>query len=892
MKKWKPLANCALAAVVCAGANAQVDPASDPDVQPLASGLKHAYRLVWSDEFDAARLDTGKWDYRTDSKLWSTQLPGNISVSDGYARIALKKQNAGGMEYTGGGIISKQYFRYGYYEARIKVPSGEGWHTSFWMMDSQHEDSDTSQLELDPLENDSVDLTRYSVDLHQWRSDLGHFKRFSYVYPDASLDEFHVYGVEFTPEGAHYYFDGELVETKASIFQRFMTEKEAAGRQPLVRDFSEFEHNDMNIWFTSIAAQLGGTTRVDESMLPAEAVADYVRFFAAEKPEPATMFLEMTDVIPFEQRARRKWDNAVIADLDRDSLQDVIIVEHGHTVRVFWNLGGSFSEPADIATGDLHGIAVADIDGDRRVDVLIAQGGGDGANPRRPLRFEVTHEREFEGGAALDYFEPGRGRSVKFLDTNGNGSSDLLETGFPLPAQERGANHLYANAGGGSFEFVTHLPQAQWLGYRAQVTDFDNDHDPDILFFGGADMVAVAGGDGNAFLEATDRVLGELADTSHVGTVTEIDFDNDGDFDLFLTRVEPQFDLETYFDEHGRRFAFLVFRDSFQFDVEVDGYLGVENLQVTYPHYDVFAGRDKRRLEFGTDRHGGKDFELMPQDAEGWPEGPTEGGLYIGYLGDGKWRIGGQAHSRTAAVFGNVVSAPAVEPQADLPARLFENRGGNFIDVTADAGISINEQTTSAATGDFDNNGWSDLVVLRYGDMATSSEHIVYLNQGEGQFVRAENHGIASRRVGTTGGSVEPFDYDLDGALDLIYSNERGKWHLLGNNVSAPGNYTIVNVGDSPNGEATALGALLTVEACDNTYKRRVGSTSAAYSQGMNANLHVGLGACHTIDEATLRWTNGEVREAEIPSVNTRVSVPIDRFDPNVIEEEIPRPRR
>ena len=585
------------------------------------------------------------------------------------------------------------------------------------------------------------------------------------------------------------------------------------------------------------------------------------------------MFLELTDVIPFEQRARRKWDNAVIADLDRDGLQDLIIVEHGFAVRAFWNLGGAFSEPQDIVTGDLHGIAVADIDFDGRSDVLIAQGGGDGANPRRPLWFQVTHDRAFEGGAALDYFELGRGRAVKLLDIDGDGTSDLFVTGFPLATQERGANHLYDNVGGGNFEFVTHLPQARWMGYRAQVTDFNGDHDPDILFFGGVDMVALVGGEGSEFTESTERVLGDLAKISHVSSVVEIDFDNDGDFDLFLTRAEPQFDLETYFDERARRFAFLIFRDSFLFDIEVDGRLRVENLQVTYPHYDVFVGGDRRKLELGRDRQAGKDFELMPDDANGWPVGATTSGLYIGYLGDGKWRVGGQAHSRTAAVFGNVVSAPAARPRVELPAMLFENRNGNFVDITAEAGISINEQTTSAATGDFDNNGFSDLVVLRYGDMATGSEHIVYLNQGDGQFVRAEDHGIASKRVGTTGGSVEPFDYDLDGTLDLIYSNERGEWHLLRNNVQTPGNYTIVKVGDSPTGDATALGAVLTVEACNNTYKRRVGSTSAAYSQGMDTNLHVGLGSCETIDEATLRWPNGEASEIEIRSVNTRVTV-------------------
>ena len=694
----------ALATAFCVCANAQVDKASDPDILPFASDLKHTYRLAWSDEFDGTAVDTDKWNYRMGSKLWSTQLP----------------------------------------------------------------------------------------------------------------------------------------------------------------------ENDMNIRFSSIAAELRGTTRVDDSMLPAEAVADYVRFFAAKKSEPISMFVELRHVVPFEQRARRKWDNAVIADLDQDGLQDLIIVEHGFSVRVFWNLGGTFSEPQDIATGDLHGIAVADLDRDGRMDVLIAQGGGDGANPRRPLHIEVTRKRVFEGGGTLDYFEPGRGRAVKFLDTDGDGVIDLFVTGFPLPTQQRGANHLYDNAGGGRLEFITHLPQAAWLGYRTQVTDFNSDHDPDILFFGGADMVALSGGEGNAFTESTQRVLGHLANTSHVSSVVEIDFDNDGDFDVFLTRAEPQFDLETYYDAHGRRFAFLVFRDSFLFDIEVKGVLSVKNLQVTYPHYDVFVGRDRRKLEFGTDRHGGKDFELTPGDAQGWPAGPTTGGLYIGHLGGDKWRVGGEVRARTAAVFGNVVAAPAFRPQVELPARLFENRGGSFVDVTAEAGISINAQTTSAAAGDLDNNGFSDLVVLRYGDMAKGSEHIVYLNQGRGRFVRAEDHGIASKRVGTTGGSVELFDYDLDGALDLIYSNERGMWHLLRNNVSSLGNYAIVKVGDSPTGEATALGAVLTLEACGHTYKRRVGSTSAAYSQGMDTNLHVGLGACETIDAGRLRWTNGEIEEVEIRIANAR----------------------
>src|SRR5271170_861274 len=85
------------------------------------------YKLAWSDEFNNGKLDTNKWDFRTDSKMGSTQLPGNVSVADGKLLLAVKKEDVGGMHYTGAGIISKQTFKYGYYESRFKVPPGAGW---------------------------------------------------------------------------------------------------------------------------------------------------------------------------------------------------------------------------------------------------------------------------------------------------------------------------------------------------------------------------------------------------------------------------------------------------------------------------------------------------------------------------------------------------------------------------------------------------------------------------------------------------------------------------------------------------------------------------------------------------------------------------------------------
>lgn len=219
------------------------------------------YTLAWSDEFDADKLDLTRWVFRTDSKHWSTQSAANVSVRDGKLILTLKKESLNGKDYTGAGVISRETFGHGYYEARLKVPAGAGWHTSFWMM--KHDGAGgtgTTQAaqELDVCEQDSVNAHRYSVNVHRWNP--APHQAFGYKEidtPDLSAD-FHVFGCEFTGETVRYFFDGKLVRTI---------------------DASPFTHGDQQVWLTSIATFLGGTKAVDETKLPATAEYDWVRVY-------------------------------------------------------------------------------------------------------------------------------------------------------------------------------------------------------------------------------------------------------------------------------------------------------------------------------------------------------------------------------------------------------------------------------------------------------------------------------------------------------------------------------------------------------------------------------------------------------------------------------------
>lgn len=217
------------------------------------------YTYAWGDEFDGNALDASQWTYRTDSKMWSTQLPDNVSVADGKLSIALKKQQNQKYGYTGGGIITKRPFEYGYYEARFKVPPGSGWHTSFWAM--AYNDKNTAPQrtqEIDFCEQDSVITTKYSAGVIAWDQRGKDYGR-KYVHtPDLAAD-FHVWGCEFTPTHVRFFFDGKLTHET---------------------DAAKFAHGPQNIWLTCIASPLGGTKSVADNKLPATAEFDYVRYFA------------------------------------------------------------------------------------------------------------------------------------------------------------------------------------------------------------------------------------------------------------------------------------------------------------------------------------------------------------------------------------------------------------------------------------------------------------------------------------------------------------------------------------------------------------------------------------------------------------------------------------
>ncbi len=99
----------------------------------------------------------------------------------------------------------------------------------------------------------------------------------------------------------------------------------------------------------------------------------------------------------------------------------------------------------------------------------------------------------------------------------------------------------------------------------------------------------------------------------------------------------------------------------------------------------------------------------------------------------------------------------------DLAAAPDGKRAARFTDVTTAAGVGLVSQGMGVVVGDYNNDGWLDLLVTSYGP------EVLYRNNGNGTFTDVTKAaGIGDPLWSTSGSFV---DYDRDGDLDLFVAN-------------------------------------------------------------------------------------------------------------------------
>ncbi len=191
------------------------------------------YKLVWSDDFQGTSLDGTKWAAQSGPRRGAVMTPAAVSVANGLLTLT-SYTDASGVHHTG--FVSTEGLfaaRYGYVEARIRFHDAPGEWCAFWI--SAHSvdfggDPAVNGDEIDVVEHRVTDqggwtaladMVALNVNWNGYGADKQTAQLVTQL-PDGSKvqDEWHTYGVVWTPTAYVYYVDGmEVWRPKAPVSQ-------------------------------------------------------------------------------------------------------------------------------------------------------------------------------------------------------------------------------------------------------------------------------------------------------------------------------------------------------------------------------------------------------------------------------------------------------------------------------------------------------------------------------------------------------------------------------------------------------------------------------------------------------------------------------------------------
>jgi hypothetical protein len=239
-----------------------------------------------------------------------------------------------------------------------------------------------------------------------------------------------------------------------------------------------------------------------------------------------------------------------IADVDGDGFADLVVVnaENGVTSEldsyVYWGgPNGLTGERTELPTSGAYDVAVADVNGDGRMDLVFPSAWVDHHNPGRPRLLTVyvqTAPRQFEDHSEQYGLSGIAASSVACGDLTGNGKLDLVVANYRSDFEYDTDSFVYwGTEDGFDAENPLHLPTHYAL--RVVLADLDNDGRNEIIFCGG-DQVQIYWNDAGKFSPDKRTILevAGLATMFCVGAVyaTVADVDGDGSNELILAMID------------------------------------------------------------------------------------------------------------------------------------------------------------------------------------------------------------------------------------------------------------------------------------------------------------------------------------------------------------------
>ncbi|MGW3097373.1 ricin-type beta-trefoil lectin domain protein [Streptomyces sp. NPDC001102] len=204
---------------------------------PATNRANAAAAQTWSEDFNGAAgsaPDSSKWTLETGGGgngnhelQYYTNSTGNAALDGNGNLVITARKNAdpglqcwyGTCQYTSARLNTAKTFtqKYGHFESRIKVPRGQGVWPAFWMLgDDLGSAGWPNSGEIDIMENVGSEPGTVHGTIHgPGYSGSGGIGA-AYTAPSGKsfADDFHVFGVDWSPSAIKWSVDGQVYETR------------------------------------------------------------------------------------------------------------------------------------------------------------------------------------------------------------------------------------------------------------------------------------------------------------------------------------------------------------------------------------------------------------------------------------------------------------------------------------------------------------------------------------------------------------------------------------------------------------------------------------------------------------------------------------------------------
>jgi len=205
---------------------------------------------------------------------------------------------------------------------------------------------------------------------------------------------------------------------------------------------------------------------------------------------------------------------------------------------------------------------------------------------------------------------------------------------------------------------------------------------------------------------------------------------------------------------------------------------------------------------------------------------------------------------------------------SDQVTTLYRNNGdGTFHDSSLAAGLGVNRKYVGFGAGffDYDNDGWKDIflanghVYAQIGDgklhVSYKEPKILYRNLRNGRFEDISSKAGVSALPPQVGRGCAFGDFDNDGDVDIVINNLDGPPSLLRNDGGNRNNWLMVKC-TGTRSNRSAIGTRVRVLTGERAQIDEVMSGSSYYSQN-DLRLHFGLGGASKADLIEVLWPSG-----------------------------------